>query len=371
MKPEVLLLITELDPGGAERVLWQLVRGLREYFALTVAALDGRGEYADLIRAEGVEVIDLGARSVAHFLPAILRLRRLLRTRNFSLLNTHLFHAGIVGRLAAAGTGVPVIGTAHIVERRAVPWRFWLERLTARFCKCEICVSVAVRDFLRRKTGLPPEYYHIIHNGIDTGVFCPPADKAAARRALGFDATETLVGFLGRFDPQKGADVFLAALTQPPLRARADFTPVLAGYGAELGRLRGLAPQRAVFVGYQARPELFLQALDICVVPSRWEGFGLVAIEAQACGAAVIASRADSLPELITHERSGLLFAPGDARELAAAVARLLGDPALCSALSAAGAQSAATYSVQRMCAQYREIFHACAGNRPPHAVGQ
>lgn len=361
------MLITELEPGGAERVLWQLVRGLREDFALTVAALDGRGEYAGHIRAEGVEVIDLGARNVAYLLPAILRLRRLLRARKFCLLNTHLFHAGIVGRLAAAGTGVPVIGTAHIVERRNVPWRFWLERLTAGLCKREICVSAAVRDFLRGKTGLPLEYYHVIHNGIDTGLFCPPADKSAARRALGFGANETLVGFLGRFDPQKGADVFLAALDQPPLRARTDFIPVLAGYGAELKRLRALAPQRAVFTGYQPRPELFLQALDICVVPSRWEGFGLVAIEAQACGAAVIASRADSLPELITHDRSGLLFAPGDAGELAAAVARLIDDPALRSALARAGMESAAAYTVPRMCAQYRELFRAFVGNSHLH----
>lgn len=366
----ILFFITELYPGGAERIVWELACRFNgstgpdgQPVAVAVAALDGRGEYADRLRAAGIAVHDLMAYSVVEFLPALIRLRRLLRKGKFDLLNTHLYHADIIGRLAAAGMGVPVAGVCHIAERRFAPWRFRLDRLTARFARAAICVSRAVRDFQRERTTLPDDFFQIIYNGIDLARFHPydAYERAARRRAMGLPESGLLVGFLGRFDLQKGADVFLRALGASPLRERTDFAAVLAGYGTEEKHLRKLAsslphPKQVLFAGYQAEPERFLPLLDLCVVPSRWEGFGLVAVEAQACGAPVVASRVDSLPEVVA-EGAGAFVAPDDPGALAAELARWLDDPALRASASACGVQAARLFSLDKMCGAYLECF--------------
>lgn len=406
-RQSVLLLITELDPGGAERVIFDLATGLAR-FDVAVAALDGRGEYAARLRARGVEVIDLGAPTTRHILGAVLRLRRLLRTGRFALLNTHLFHAGIVGRLAAAGTGVPVIGTCHIVERRRCGWRFYLDRLTACLARREVCVSAAVRDFQRSHTRLKDSFYPVIENGIDLARFAPVSveQRAQLRRRLGLPQHGLLTGFLGRFDRQKGVDILLRALEQPALLAGAPFHLALAGYGPLEQSLRRLALEVAtrcgrtvrdaipantndgetgrerksdktdaagvtdgagaadeaggacgtiVWAGYQADPAAFLQCLDVCVIPSRWEGFGLVAVEAQACGVPVIAARVDSLPEVMAG--GGLLCEPEDPAGLAALLAALTESAQARARLAAGAVLQAQRYDRRRMVEAYEALY--------------
>lgn len=376
----VLLLITELDPGGAERIVLDLATGLKA-FSPVVAALSGTGSYAARLRAAGVETIDLGARSVWQFPRALFRLRRLLSSGRFTLLHTHLYHANIIGRLAAAGTGIPVIGTCHIPDRRRFPWRFWIDRLTARLCRCEVCVSEAVRKFQRARTGLPNSFYPVIYNGIELRRFSPVTEleRRCLRRALHLPQTGLLVGFLGRFDFQKGADVLLTALSRMSLNepvgqaGRLDFSLVLAGYGREERSLwtqamasgwrvfsseagGGLVTGqgRAIcFIGFQEEPASFLRCLDICVVPSRWEGFGLVAVEAQACGIPVIASDVDSLPEVTVGEG----IPAGDAGALAVRLAQVLADSSERAHLSEVGLQNAARFSSERMLEEYARLY--------------
>ncbi len=393
----VLILITELDPGGAERVVFDLATGIKA-FSVVVAALDGRGEYAARMRARGIEVIDLRATGVGHLPWAVLRLRKLLRSGRFSLLNTHLYHAGIVGRLAAAGTNIPVIGTCHIVERRRCPWRFWSDRLTAALSRREICVSSAVRAFQRAHTGLPDDFYPVVDNGVDLTRFVPAGaeEKRRLRHSLGLPDNLFLAGFLGRFDRQKGVDLLLLALKQQSLAQRRDFHLAIAGYGTEEGALRTLADDVArstgrvvrnavnqpessgaggdadgrggenvlageggrpgiYFAGYQPEPANFLRCLDLCLIPSRWEGLPLVSIEAQACGVPVIASRVDSLPEVV--QGGGLLCEAEDPADLAVAFAALLDSREGLARLAAGGVVNARRFDLQRVVQQYETIY--------------
>lgn len=352
----ILYIITELDPGGAERVLYDLCANLKDC-EVTVLAFDGSGEYASRLSAIGIPVVDLGLKSSGSFLLGLIRLRSFLKRNQFDIIHTHLFHANILTRLTSIGLKLNLVSSCHITERRKVPWRHLADRLTSRFNIREVCVSSAVREFQMQATGRGQSYFHVIYNGIDLEVFKPlPAqEKRLERRRLGIDEDRAVVGFLGRFDYQKGADLYLHAVEQLPPRGRAQF--LIAGYGALEGELRQTSPDAVRFMGYQSSPEAFLQCLDICVVPSRWEGFGLVALEAMACGCAVIAADVDSLPEFIDNRVNGLLFEPHDSGSLAGALCELFNDKSLRETIIKNGVESAQNFSVAKMAEEHLALY--------------
>jgi glycosyltransferase involved in cell wall biosynthesis len=178
-----------------------------------------------------------------------------------------------------------------------------------------VAVRVVERSFL------PPDKVITITNGLDLGRYpCPDRIPGPVVR----------IAFAGQLIPEKGVVVFLEALARlhesggPPLEVR------IAGQGAQRAELEAFCRDRRLehvrFLGHiDSVPELFGWS-DIAVVPSRWaEAFGYVAAEAMACGAAVIASDAGALPEVVGE--AGLIFPSGDAADLAAKLAFLAGSP--------------------------------------------
>ncbi|MBN2711790.1 MAG: glycosyltransferase [Planctomycetes bacterium] len=364
MAQKVLHLITELYPGGAERIVLDLCSAMdRDEFMPLVAALDGRGEYADLLRERGIEVIDLGAYSRCD-LGVIWRLRKILREWSIDIVHAHLIHSSVVGRLAARPLAIPVVSTSHIVDRRGVWWHFLLDRLTARWCAAEICVSKAVKNFLIEKTGLEEKLFNVIYNGLDFSRFDKVKPKAEARKELGLPGDEMLVGVLGRFDAQKGIDIFIRAASVLAKSGECENLHfVVAGYGEKEGELKNLARvaglgESLTFVGYRQAQDFF-PALDIAVCPSRWEGFGLVVLEAMYCGLPVIASEIDSLPEIINNGEDGILVAPENPQALADCIAGLAKDGGLRAKFSSKARDRAKDFSLEKMVNGYRSVYQS------------
>ena len=170
--------ITDLDPGGAERCLAQLVTGLDRQAMGAVRVLPGAaGELAGVIEAAGIEVVCLGARSAKDFL-VIPRLARELRKRRPRLLQSFLFHGNIAGRIAGGIARVPVIVSGVRVAEREKRWHVRADRLTRWPVDHTICVSRAVADFSIREARLRPETVSVIPNGVDFARFseAKPAD---------------------------------------------------------------------------------------------------------------------------------------------------------------------------------------------------
>lgn len=372
-RAKILLLVTGLGSGGAERVVYDLARGVNAAradglvkYTAEVAALDGRGAYAAALRDAGIPVHDLGM--YRKYAPrAFFRLRRLLREGGWSLLHTHLFHANLLGRLTAARTGIPVLSTCHIQEKRHRPWHFWLDRWTAGAARAEVCVSAATAEFQQARTGLPAGFFRIIPNGIDLARFTPPdAEKRAILRNRWLPAARArkdtvICGFLGRFDRQKGGDTLLAAWKLLPENARAGAILLFGGYGREEKNWKRLAAgaEDIVFCGAQAEPQEFLGALDLSVMPSRYEGFGLAAVEAMACGAAVAASTA--VTGIITDGADGVQFPPENPVLLADALTQLILNPRWRQTLADAGRRRAGVFSAEKMTAAYLKLYDEIA----------
>lgn len=186
---------------------------------------------------------------------------------------------------------------------------------------------------------------HVIHHGIDTEGFSPPADRAALRARLGLPEG-VLVGCYGRIRAQKGTDAFVEAMIAL-LPARPGVTALVMGRATE-GQGEFLAGLKAkvAAAGLAERilfpPEVSVDAmadwyrvLDLYVAPQRWEGFGLTPLEAMACAVPVVATRVGAFEEIVTPE-TGALVAPGDIPALAAACAPFLDDAGQRAAAAAA-----------------------------------
>lgn len=217
--------------------------------------------------------------------------------------------------------------------------------------------------------------------GIDLDRF-RPQDRAEARAALGLGPEPTLL-FVGRIDPVKGIDFLIEGYAELCAKWSGPDRPrlVLIGgelvdgaLGPDLARVRDLAAARGVadgliFRGPQPHETLatYYAAADLTVVPSRYESFGLVAIESMACGTPVVASRAGGLPYTVEEGRSGLLVPYGDAPVLAATLARALGDEALREHLAAGARLAARQYSwadvAEKIIGVYRATIAAHAGS--------
>lgn len=279
---KVLQLTTGLSFAGAERIILDLCR-MPEHQFVIAGLQSGDGRFARLAAAQGVRVADLG---MAHKLDWRVwrRLRCLVDDEGFDVVHTHLAHANFLGRLAGASQGIPVVSTMHIAgERRWL--HAWMERATVSRARAVVAVSNAVYVHAVDEVGLPADKMQVIYNGIDTERFSP-----------GYTERDVDVLFVGRLSPQKGLDRLLPALKAAS--SKRVLSIAIVGYGPDGDALKRQARELdldADWVGFSDRPEAWMVRSKVCVMPSRWEGFGLVAAEAMACGCRVAHSSLDVL----------------------------------------------------------------------------
>ncbi|MGD8398167.1 MAG: glycosyltransferase family 1 protein [Anaerolineae bacterium] len=286
-----------------------------------------------------------------------------------------LIHApAFVGPLAGAP---PFVVTIHDLSFLLYPERFragnrrylrLFTRLSVGRARRVIAVSQSTRDDVVRLYGLAPDRVDVVHNGVD-GAYRPlPPGEVAAFRARQ-NLPERFILFVGTLEPRKNVTGLVEAyarlpLPRPPL--------MLVGgkgwlYDEVYARVEQLGLGSEVhFVGFVDSGELpwWYNAAEVFVYPSFYEGFGLPALEAMACGTPVIASDTSSLPEVVGA--AGVLVDPEDPEALAATLDRVLTDSTLAGALQAAGPQQAARFSWQRAAretaASYRRALNGGGG---------
>ena len=197
------------------------------------------------------------------------------------------------------------------------------------------------------------------------GLQTPDPKRVAALRA--HHPGRLRIGQVGALvDHHKGQRVLLDALRLAP--ELADCPVLLIGSGKDEAMLRGEAADlpHVVFTGFVDNVADHLAALDVFVFPSREEGLGSTLIDAMIQGLPIVASRVGGIPELIAHERTGLLVPPGDPAALAAALVRLIGDSALRARLGTAARTAAAAYTPEAMAAAYLNLYHDIAREHTP-----
>ncbi|MEV0532808.1 glycosyltransferase [Kitasatospora sp. NPDC050463] len=305
----VLHIVTGLASGGAERQLQLLLRHLPAHQHCEVVALTNPGTVAAALRAEGVTVHHLAMRGNRD-VGALPRLVRLIRSGRYDLVHTHLYRAGLYGRLAARLAGVrAVVATEHSLHAGVIEGRPVTRGVKGLYLAAErlgtttVAVSRQVAQTLHA-WGVPPGRVELIPNGIDAARYRrPDADRAAARHRLradlGLPAASWVVGGVGRLVPGKRFHVLLEALAGLDPAARL----VLVGEGPERAALERRAAElgvrdRLVLTGERDDVPDLLAALDVLAAPSTAETFGLGVLEGLAAGLPVRHSACPALDEL-------------------------------------------------------------------------
>ncbi len=369
----VVHLLKATGIAGAETHLLALLPALRQHevdCALIIMEDPRRPQDEFSARAEALGIpatrvpirahLDSGV--AARIRHAILALERRTAQGPFDLLHAHLPHAELYGERA-----VRAFESMHFLISRHNDDRFRRSRLlrlvfapSLRRAERILAISRAIAASLVSLEGVPREKIEVVHYGLESEGFAAQASPGRLRAELGLE-DEPLVGFVGRMVEQKGVDVLLRAFVAVR-RALPEAHLVLAGDGrqmtAMLAMARSLHLSRFHFLGWRTDVADLMADIDVLVMPSRWEGFGLVALQAMALARPVVASRVSALPEIVENQITGMLVPPEDPARLARALIEVLKMPGRGAALGRAGnARLAREFTLDRMAETTARIY--------------
>lgn len=349
------MVLTTMGFGGVPEVVFQLMRRLpRDRFSPALCVLKREEDEANVSHDRRDRFSEAGfdvcyAHDSSRKIDTVASVADWIESRGIELLHTHSNRPNVVGRMAATlfhGSGLAVV--AHYHNQYDDKWErdpamLSLEKRLASSTHAMIAVSDSVRQHVASRIGVGEDLVDVVPNGVDASKFVC-ADRAAAKRALSLDERRTVVGVVGRITEQKGQEDFVEAALQLAIE-RTEPLFVMVGFDEDAAlqqRLRqriavfGLA-DRIRFVGNRDDMANVYAAIDVVVAPSRWEGFGMMLVEAMAAGRPIVAARAGAIPEIVRDGVSGVLVEPRDPAALGAAIAKLLDDPARRDALAARG----------------------------------
>lgn len=265
---------------------------------------------------------------------------RRVRQERPDLVHTHMVHADVYGSLAAHALRVPFVSTRHNDDRYLLgPFRY-VDRAFMHGARRIIAISDAVRLFHER-AGLPAAKLETIHYGLD---HTPQAPSEVTPQAAGVPDDAPLVVSVARLIEQKDHATLLDAFA----RVRRDHPSAMLailGWGpledSIRARVHELGLDDSVLVLGRVEPRDWLARANVFAHTPRWEGFGIVLLEAMLSKLPVVATSVSAVPEIVIERETGTLVAPGDADGVAAGIGQLLDDPARAQALGQGGRRRA------------------------------
>ena len=356
----ILMLTSETTWRGGETQIDLLMRGLSERgHGVTLAAPPG-SSIADWA-ASGIPVTPLtisGGFDVA----AAFRLRRILQRDRYDIVHSHSSHAHSIAFLATLGWD----NRPRLVVSRRVAFPISNNPLSrmkyASGADRYIAISAGVREVLVMG-GVPREKIEIISSGVDLSKYAALKPSNQLRRELAIPDEAPLIGTIGALVPNKAHTDFIRA-SQSILRHFPDAYFMIVGEGPLQQQLRSLArdlqlQDRMIFTGFREDPIALLSLCDCFVISSILEGLCTSIMDAQLAGVPVVATRSGGIPDLVTDGETGLLVAPRQPEQLAAAVMRMLAEPDLRSRCITNGTEKAGAYDYQIMVARTEVSYRA------------
>lgn len=363
---KVLEVITPGRIAGAERSTLSLCLGLTKRGHRVVTACTRGHPLVAFMRQRGAEVWPLSVAGKGNLL-APYWIARAARRMNADLINTQLSSASLWGTLAGRLVGIPTVATVRALCQK------WCYLFADRI----IAVSEGVKDHLASQ-GLPRRRMAVVYNGIDVERFAAAPAAPEAKRALGFDTEDLVIGVAAHLTKRKGHRFLLessARLTKEFPRLRLLFV----GEGPERDGLRQLSrglgmESRVVFAGYHDEIIPFMAAMDIVVLPAVGiEGFGRVLVEAGAMARPVVTTRVGGTAEIVQEGITGFVVEPWDCESMGDRLRALLRSQELRRSIGEAARDRVAShFTTDLMVENTERVFeNVCASftDRFPRAV--
>ncbi|MBI2400018.1 MAG: glycosyltransferase family 4 protein [Deltaproteobacteria bacterium] len=367
----VLQLISSRGFFGAENVVVELAASLASggddvivgAFSNRHAGKEGSSEVLERAKAMGLKT-ELFECSGRFDLGTIKAVRRFIEKNGIEVIHSHGYKSNIYAYLANRRPGKKLVTTCHNWINASSKMSFYtrLDKFFLRRFDAIAAVSDAVKDELLA-AGIDPRKTVVIGNGISLEKFRQPsADKEDVRAALGIPPNVFVAGTVGRMSPEKGYDILLQAAREV-LKKKENCFFLFVGDGPqkqaleEQSRSLGIGG-RVIFAGKRSDIPEMLSAMDLFVMSSHTEGQPMALLEAMAAGKPVVSTSVGDVPKILDKGKAGLLAPPADSLGLAAAILRVLDDPALAGRLAASALRNVEeNYSSKKMAAEYRDCY--------------
>lgn len=368
---EVAQIVTRFIAGAGGVALRGAMSLDPDRFHVTVVTGEG-DDLLEIARDAGMDVV-IEPSLVSPVSPrqdqlALRRLTGLCRTLNFDVVHTHSAKAGALGRVAAHRSGVPLIVHTyhgfpfHNFQSR---WRrgayIAIERRLSTITDVVLAIGTGVATEAIRLGLADPTTLRTIAPAVDGAtVLATASSRRSAREAIGVAQGARVIGTVGRLDYQKAPEQMVAAVAA---MRHTEAVLVWVGAGPDEQKVRDLVESRGLqgrflLLGQRSDVAALLPAFDVFAMSSRYEGLPCAVVEAMRCGLPVVATAVNSVPDLVVPGESGILVPPGRPELIAAALDRLLDDPALAARMALAGQPRAgAGYDAGRLGETLGEVY--------------
>lgn len=376
MRKKILFLNTTFKYEGPNDVFWNLARSVDpSRFEIIFGCMYQGGPMEKVYREAGYKTNNLRMESLID-LGVILRLSDFIRSETIDLVMAQLLRAEVFGGCAAWLARVPLIMVIQNVDPyRANPWfspHYYLSRLSMRWPIRIVACSESVRQFVIRYQDVEDDRIVTIHDAIDPKRFFELAsEREKVRNELEFQPDEVVIGVVARLDVQKGLSYLLEAFRLLCSRCES-IRLIIVGSGPKEKEFKSWVKEqnmeeKIVFTGFRRDYEKIIQAIDIFVLPSLWEGLPLVLLGAMAAGKAVVSTTVSGITEVVRDGVNGLLVPPANATALANRIENLIRDCPLRERLGTrAKEQMEKKFSAKVMAERYERLWDECLsrGNR-------
>jgi len=354
----------DLSIGGLQQVVVNLCRTInRELFDVSVLCLRDLGCFVPEVQALGIKVHFLPQKESSTDYLSFLKVGKILKHNRIDVIHTHNTLPFVDGTLGALISGVKTI--VHTDHARDFPDKrryMFAEWAASQFAYKVVGVSEHTSENLMKYEKISPKKIVTIYNGIDGKKFDIEVDKRGKKESLGIKGNGPVIGLGVRLSEQKGISYLLKAMPGI-VQAFPDTTLVIAGDGPLEDDLKAEAralklERNVLFIGPRLDIPELLKTFDLYVLPSLWEGFPMVLLEAMAAGCPIIATNVGGVSKAIKHGFNGSLVEPKNPQKLEKEIIRLLSTPLLLQNYRKNGHDSFVNYfSSGIMASSYEKLY--------------
>jgi len=362
-KHRILYLVGQLGKGGAEKQLYELVKGIdKDRFDPIVVSLSRGGYWADKIRKLGIELIELPRKKHVEF-GRLFKLIKIFREKKPVIVHTYMYSANSYGRIAALLTRVPIVLAS---ERSCIEigkdknrYQIYLDKLLTFFTSGIICNSLNASESLIKRYSFNRNKIFTIHNGIDSDTFSKKIDFDNQKKLA-----KKVVGAIGNLTHPKNHGLFLdvAKIVLEELEDE-DLRFLIIGEGPLKDELKKYSQDlgidgKVIFTGSRDDIPSLLQMMDVFVLTSNWEGLSNAIMEAMVSGLPCVVTDVGGNSELVVNGETGYVVPPNDPETMAQKVLCLFKNEKMRKEMGMAGRRRIEKdFSVDKMVGETAEVY--------------